>query len=147
SRLACIEVRAEPYQVRRGGESGGAGAAREGCMSDGLLWIKSSTILIPGTDESALWLAKKKNGATIVADVHEMRNGAFFRKWWSLVQYAFDHWSERCEPMEYRGMPVLPNFERFRKDVTILSGFYVPVHNIKGELRVEAESLKWAKMT
>jgi hypothetical protein len=112
-----------------------------------LLLIKSQQILIPGNDETAEWLGKKKQGSTLVADLHEMRNGAFFRKWWALVKYAFDAWSETCEPEEYKGMPVQPDFDRFRKDVTILAGFRVPVWNIKGELRVEAESLKWAKMT
>jgi hypothetical protein len=111
-----------------------------------LLLVKSQQILLPGTDDAALWLSKKKQGATILGDFHEMRNGAFFRKWWSLVKYAFDQWSETCEPEEYRGMPVQANFDRFRKDVTILAGFRVPVWNVRGELRVEAESLKWAKM-
>lgn len=112
-----------------------------------LLWLKAGTVLAPAMDESALWLAKKKSGATIMGEFHEMRNGAYFRKWWSLVEYAFDEWSETCEPQEYKGQPVLPDFERFRKDVTILAGFYRPTWNANGEVRLEAESLKWAAMS
>lgn len=112
-----------------------------------LLLVKSQQILVPGTDEAAVWLSKKKQGATIIGEFHEMRNGAFFRKWWSLIQYAFDQWADTCEPEQYKGMPIQADFERFRKDVTILAGFRAPVWNIRGELRVEAESLKWAKMT
>jgi hypothetical protein len=112
-----------------------------------LLLIKSQQVLVPGRDEDAEWLVKKKQGATILGEFHEMRNGAFFRKWWSLVKYAFDIWSETCEPLEYKGQPVIPNFDRFRKDVTILAGFRIPVWNIRGDLRVEAESLKWSKMS
>lgn len=112
-----------------------------------LLLLKAGKVLAPASDEAEEWLSKKKQGATILADVHEMRNGAYFRKWWSLVKYAYDEWSETCEPQEYKGQPVLPDFERFRKDVTILAGFYRPTWNVKGELRVEAESLKWASMS
>lgn len=112
-----------------------------------LILIKSQQILLPGTDEAAEWLGKKKQGATIRAELQEMRNGAFFRKWWALVKYAFDQWSETCEPEQYKGMPVQPDFDRFRKDVTILAGFRTATWNIKGELRVEAESLKWANMS
>jgi hypothetical protein len=112
-----------------------------------LLLIKSQQILVPGRDEDAEWLGKKKQGATILGDFHEMRNGAYFRKWWSLVKYAFDQWSETCEPEDYKGLPVQPNFDRFRKDVTILAGFRIATWNIRGELRVEAESLKWSKMS
>lgn len=112
-----------------------------------LLWIKAGQVMAPATDEAVIWLSRKKQGATIWADVKEMRNGAFFRKWWSLVSFAFDTWSETCEPIEYKGQPVLPDFDRFRKDVTIIAGFYRPVWNVKGEMRIEPESLKWARMT
>lgn len=111
-----------------------------------LLFQKAGRVLAPATDESVEWLAKKKHGATIAAEVHEMRNGGYFRKWWSLVSYAFDEWSETCEPMEYKGQPVLPSMERFRKDVTILAGFYEATWNINGDMRVEAMSISWAKM-
>lgn len=41
----------------------------------------------------------------------------------------------------------MPERERFRKDVTIMAGFYHPVVNLKGEVRIEPESLKWASMS
>lgn len=126
--------------MRSGSWRGGRGVSE-------LIFVKSQQILVPGNDDTSLWLARKKQGATILGDFHEMRNGAFFRKWWSLVKYAYDAWAETCEPMEYRGQPVLADFERFRKDVTIISGFYRVVWNLKNEMRVEPESLKWASMT
>lgn len=112
-----------------------------------LLFQKGATGLIPACEEASDWLRKKKVGATIVVEPHEMRNGPFFRKWWALVKLGFDYWSESATTIEYRGQPVLPEFERFRKDVTIMAGFYRPVVNLKGELRIEAESLKWSKMS
>lgn len=112
-----------------------------------LLFQKGATGLIPACEESADWLRKKKLGATVLVDPREMRNGRFFRKWWALVKLGYDYWSECAATIEFKGKPVLPEFDRFRKDVTILAGFYYPVVNLKGEVRIEALSLKWAKMT
>lgn len=112
-----------------------------------LLLLKTNAGLIPCDDEGKEFIAKKKLGATLHADVTEVRNGALFRKWWSMVKYAYDHWNEVVGAVEYNGVAVKPAFERFRKDVTILAGYFEPVVNINGELRLEASSLKWAKMT
>jgi hypothetical protein len=112
-----------------------------------LLFQKGANGLIPACEESTDWLRKKKLGATIVVEPHEMRNGAFFRKWWALVKLGYDYWSEHAATIEFKGERVLPEFDRFRKDVTILAGFYRPVVNLKGEVRIEPESLQWAKMT
>lgn len=112
-----------------------------------LIFQKGATGLIPACEEATEWLAKKKLGSTIAIEPHEMRNGAFFRKWWALVKLGYDYWSEVAPTIEYRGEPVLPEFDRFRKDITILAGFYHSVVNLKGEVRIEAESLKWGNMS
>jgi hypothetical protein len=111
-----------------------------------LLFLKSPTGLTPACEEASEWLAKKKLGATVLVNPREPRNGSYFRKWWALVKVGFDYWSECVQPMEYKGRPVLANFERFRKDVTILAGFYDPVVNVRGETRLEAKSLQWSRM-
>ncbi len=112
-----------------------------------LLFQKGTTGLLPACEEAAEWLSKKKMGSTILVEPREMRNGRFFRKWWALVKLGYDHWSECAETIQFKGNPVLPDFDRFRKDVTILAGFYTPVVNLKGEVRIEPESLKWASMS
>jgi len=112
-----------------------------------LLFTKGTTGLLPACEEATEWLRKKKSGATMLVEPREMRNGAFFRKWWALVKLGYDYWSESAATLEFKGQPVLPDFDRFRKDVTISAGFYRPVANLKGEVRIEPESLKWASMT
>lgn len=112
-----------------------------------LLFTKGQGGLVPACDEAAEWLRRKKLGATILVDPREPRNGAYFRKWWALVKLGYDYWSEGAATIEYKGAPVLPDFDRFRHDVTISAGFYRPVVNLKGELRIEPESLKWASMS
>jgi len=112
-----------------------------------LIFQKVATGLIPACEEAAEWLAKKKMGATILVEPREPRNGAFFRKWWALVEVGYGYWKDGVTPMEFKGQRVQPSFNRFRKDVTILAGFYEPVVNLKGEVRIEPESLKWASMS
>ena len=84
-------------------------------------------------------------GDVIRADFAQMRNAAFFRKWWTLVKFAYDHWD--IEEQELEDMKVQKNMDRFRKDLTILAGHYDRVFNYKGELRLEAKSISWAKMS
>jgi hypothetical protein len=56
-------------------------------------------------------------------------------------------WEEIGVRAEYKGEPVMPSFERFRKDVTILAGHHHPVVNLKGELRMEADSIAFGNMS
>jgi hypothetical protein len=116
-------------------------------VSEILLICTPSKLLAPVDDEAREVARKWKIGALMRMDVAQMRNGAFFRKWWALIQLGYDYWAETCPMREYKGHPVLPNFNRFRKDVTIMAGFYEATWNIKNEMRIEADSLKWSSMS
>jgi hypothetical protein len=107
---------------------------------------KSQTGLIPADDSTREWLTKLKLGATVRADVRQFRNPQFHKKLFALLQYSFEYWSEKAPAMQYKGEDVRPDFERFRKDVTILAGKYHSTVNLKGELRLEADSLSYASM-
>jgi hypothetical protein len=111
-----------------------------------ILLIRTPGGFAPADDEAQDQVKKFKLGALAKMDVVQMRNGAFFRKWWALVKLGYDYFVDTCEPQEYKGQPVLPEFDRFRKDVTILAGFYRPVWNVNGEMRIEPESLAWSNM-
>lgn len=104
-----------------------------------------SGALVPMDQEQEAF-KRFKAGSVIRCDVKEMRNGQFFKKWWSLVKVAFDLWTETMPNVEFKGVEIAPNFDRFRKDLTVLSGFYDPVFNVRGEVRMEAKSLQWSKM-
>lgn len=103
--------------------------------------------LVPATDEDAEALRKVKAGAAVRVEVKQIRNYKFLQKWFTLAKYAFDIWSERVEPMEYKGQPVKPSFDRFRKDLIILTGHFDAVYNARGEVRVEAKSISFANMS
>lgn len=112
-----------------------------------ILLIRTPSGFMPADDEAQDQIKKFRLGSLAKLDVVQMRNGAFFRKWWALVKLGYDYFIDTCETQEFKGQQVRPEFERFRKDITILAGFYRPVWNVNGEMRIEAESLAWANMT
>lgn len=86
-------------------------------------------------------------GKPVRATVTQPRNVKFHKKCFALLKLSFDLWAERMPMREYKGTPVRADFERFRKDLVILAGFYRPVFNARGEVRVEPESLNFASMS
>jgi hypothetical protein len=105
-----------------------------------------SGALVPMDDEQAEKLKRFKAGSIVRGEYAAMRNGPFFRKWFALAQFAFDMWADCVPPQEYKGQTVQPVFDKFRKDLTILAGYWHPVFNIDGTFKVEADSIAWAKM-
>lgn len=103
--------------------------------------------LVPDGDEEIEKIKRFKPGKVIKCEVAEMRNGAFFRKYWSLVNTAFDLVSANLEPRLHNGVPVKMCADAFRKDLTIMAGYYEPVFRADGSVKLEAMSLQWSKMT
>ena len=95
--------------------------------------------LAPDDQQAVEWLAKIKVGDCVTGEFKRPRNIAFHRKWFSLVQFAYDSWEPAQDAPE-------KNFERFRKEVTMLAGYYVEVPSIRGGTRYEAQSISFASM-
>ena len=102
---------------------------------------------LPDTEEDQEKCKRFKMGDVCKAEVVNPRNYKFLRKWFALLKVGYDLWEETCPRHKHKGVDVLPDFERFRRDVTILSGFAKTVVNIRGELRLEAESVAFANMS
>ncbi len=103
--------------------------------------------LAPADEDAVEWLSKTKTGSAVRAKVSRVRNYPYLQKFHCLVRLAFDIWSETCEPMEYRGQPVTPNVDRFRKELIILAGYYTAHYSTNGEVRLEAKSISFANMS
>jgi len=114
-------------------------------MSDVVLVKTPGGALAPADDGARAFIEKLKAGFGVRATVRKVRNIKFHRKAFALFKLAFDVW-EPVAPLEYKGLPVAKEFERFRKDLTILAGFYKAVYNVRGEVRLEAESLSFGNM-
>lgn len=103
-------------------------------------------MLLPADDAAKEALDKFKVGMVLAVEVKEQHNYQFLRKMMALFKLAYDHFCEyNLSETYFREVKVVPEFDRFRKDLTILAGHYTPVFSIKGEIRLEAKSLSFAK--
>lgn len=84
-----------------------------------------------------------KNGQVIKVTYTVPRNYKFHKKYFALLNIAYDAFEPASE---HKGVEVEKKFNRFRKDVAIMSGYYDVVPNIKGEPRLEAKSISFATM-
>lgn len=101
-------------------------------------------LLVPAHDMELEKLNKFKTGGQYIVDIKLSRNPAFLRKVMVFFHFCFDHWDgekvhEFCSEVE--------QFNRFRKDLTILAGFHYRTKRLDGTPRYEAESLAFGNMT
>lgn len=103
-------------------------------------------MLRPANQADVETLAKVANGNLVQVDFKQPRNPQFHRKFFAMMNFAYEYWNP--EPILIEGLNIAPekNFERFRKDVLILAGYRHAVVNIKNEVRFEADSISFASM-
>lgn len=102
---------------------------------------KLNGALHPYDEESHEALKKFRSGVPLRVKITRPRNYQFHKKYFALLNLAFDYW----EPPENQVGE--KNFDRFRKDVTILAGFYERYVRLDGSTRVEPKSISFAKMS
>jgi hypothetical protein len=103
-----------------------------------------SGAMVPVDTETVTYISKLRLGAVIHGNFARMRNPRFHRKAFALFGFAFDLWD--APQLEYKGQQVAKNFDRFRKDITILAGHYEAVMNLRGDVRLEPKSLSFGNM-
>jgi len=105
---------------------------------------------IPASEDDAELLSKVKVGETVRLTLVRPRNIRFHRKFFALMNLAFDYWEP---PKDGEGsawaekMPIERNVERFRKDITILAGYYDATYRLNGDVRLEAKSISFGSMS
>ena len=116
-------------------------------MSELLLIKAASGALVPADDDTREILQAWKLGQGVRVTAKKARNLRFHRKFFALLGVAFDAWVETlpaCHIVHDR--VVLPNRDRFRKDVTVMAGFFEAVWNARGEVRLEPKSISFGNM-
>jgi Protein of unknown function (DUF1367) len=108
--------------------------------------IRQGGAMVPARQVDADAIKAFKAGDVEIFEARRMRNGSKFRRWWLLVEFAFDIWREAMPAMQHEGQDVRAELERFRKDLTVLAGYYRPVWSVEGDLTLEPESIAWASM-
>ncbi|GAA0468217.1 DUF1367 family protein [Tatumella punctata] len=104
----------------------------------------SGGVFSPANDIDLERLQRFKTGETYTAEIKLTRNPAFHRKVMAFFGFCFEHWCANLAGLEH--MDEHSQFDRFRKDLTILAGFYVQTVRLNGDVRTEAKSLAFASM-
>ena len=91
-------------------------------------------------------LANLAAGELVEIEALLPRNSKFHRKFFALMNLGFEHWDSGRTHKKYKGKEVIKNFDRFREDVLVLSGFYDQVFDLDGKLKLVAKSIKFARM-
>jgi len=124
--------------------------------------VKSATsyALMPAHVSDLEAVKKLPAHQPIRVKVTRIRNVDHHRKYFALLNYAFDVWEPPIgfvtgggapmgtDPMPpyYHGVEIEKNFDRFRKDIAILCGFYEASYRLNGEVRLQAKSISFASM-
>ena len=105
--------------------------------------------LYPAHDSDLEALKKIKAGETVRLNMKRVRNYQFHKKYFALLNYAFDVWDppDVDVPVYLRDAIPEKNFDRFRRDIIILAGFYETTVRLNGDVRVEAKSISFANMS
>ena len=106
--------------------------------------IKTTTGYVPADPETEEKSRKVKIGNVIHGKFSQMRRPRYHRKFFAMLNLAFDYWEPGEINSEY-GKPE-KNFDRFRRDAIILSGHYHVVVRLDGTTRIEADSISFANM-
>jgi hypothetical protein len=85
-------------------------------------------------------------GEILLFSFKKIRNWKYHKKFFALLNFAYETWDPERQHKTYKGRPVSKNFERFRKDVTIQAGFYEQTFDLDGNMQLEALSISFAKM-
>jgi hypothetical protein len=101
----------------------------------------------PWDEHAAEQIASYKPGAYCLADVVQLRDPTFHRRAMSLLRFGYSYW-EPPQQQLVDGVPidVVRNFDVYRKEVTILAGYYDLCATFSGEVRLEAKSISFRSM-
>ena len=107
-------------------------------------FIRGQNGLAPDGADAAEWFERVKPGARVVAKVTIPRNYKFHRKFFAMLKVAYDNW-EKPRIETPHGVAQC-SFETFRNDVTVLAGYRELTCNTRGQWRMTAKSISFAKM-
>lgn len=100
-------------------------------------------VLIPADPAAEEFISSLKLGNGASLEAKKARNVKFHRKFFSLMQLAFDIWEPNGEKV-WKGIPIRKDFERFREDILILSGHYDVSYGLTGDAKLTAKSISFA---
>ncbi len=111
---------------------------------DILLLKHPKGFLYPADELEAEKIKKIRADVLVRAEVKQVRNPMFHRKFFALLRVGFDAFE--VPEVEYMGYPVQKCFKQFREKVTIAAGFYEATFNLDGTFQLRAASIAFGNM-
>ncbi len=105
-------------------------------------------VIVPCGDADLKYVDDWKIGEIREGKFKRKRNEKFHRKVFALFEFAFEVWEPKIRTVIIQGEEIVPrkNFNQFRKDLTIAAGFFEANFDLRGNMRLEAKSISFAKM-
>lgn len=104
-----------------------------------LKFIKAHGGLVPFGPDAEKWLASTKLGQIVESTFTRPRNYMFHKKYFGLLNYAFEQW-------DIPDNDAAKDFDEYRKDLTILCGYFTMVPKVGGGEKPKAKSIAFDKM-
>ena len=111
-----------------------------------IILVKTISGLLPADPQSHEAYGKIKGGEAFRCDIKKIRNYRFLKKYFALLNIGYDNWNPPSIKVDNERVIPLKNFDRFRHDVAILSGYYHSTIRLDGTIRIEAKSISFASM-
>jgi len=103
--------------------------------------------LSPGDQTTADFVFRLKTGQAIHADFKKVRNYQFLKKFFVLINFLYEHWEPgELQDPKWKNIKPQKSFDRFRKDLIVLAGFYEAFYRLDGSTRIEAKSISFGNM-
>ncbi|MDG6880964.1 Protein of uncharacterised function (DUF1367) [Phocoenobacter uteri] len=101
-------------------------------------------VFIPASDIEVERLQRFKNGEQYEVELKFSRNPQFHRKVFAFFNFCFEYWTS--ENTQWENLDTPAQFDEFRKNLTILAGYFETVTTIRGEVKYRAKSLSFSEM-
>ena len=109
-----------------------------------LQFKKSTSGLLPCTEEAQDWFGKLAFGTTVNAKVSVPRNAKFHAKFFKMLAVAYDN--HEWPPVQTAWGEARVTKDTFREYVTVKAGYFDMMMFPDGKARARAKSIKWGKM-
>lgn len=113
-----------------------------------MIFKRVQSYLVPFDNDAYELMNKLSNNDDVAFDkVISKRNIKFIRKYFALLNFAFEHWVPgELSGKRFEGVTPEKSFEQFREDLIIMSGHYKQTIRVNGDTQVKAKSISFANM-
>jgi hypothetical protein len=108
--------------------------------------IKISGVMLPLTMHDKECVDSLRNNQIINCKVTKKRNVKFHRKFYALLNYAYDLFEPPQVEINGNKIEGCKDFEEFRKWLIVKAGYYDVIGYPDGGVRLRAKSIKFSKM-